>query len=157
MTARDRKRQGDALTYAAGDLARVWRAGRTAARKAVFPGLLDGVAEAFLSRTGQALAAGRDPALVWPSVEGLIRLDGRDPRRGAEEMDAEWDLVQEVLRAACRALGSEDATLDWMSRAVLIARAGCRNLPGSAPPGVVTVRVLSPPAPTRPARGRAPR
>lgn len=158
MTPRPpRRRAGDALRFAAPDLARIWRAARTAARTAVFPGLLDGVAESFLAAVGEAYGADRDPALIWPAVEGIVRLDGRDRVRGAAETEAEWDFMAEVLRAACRALAADDPTLEWMSRAVVIARTGCRSLPAGAPPGVVTVRVLSPP-PTRPgARARGPR
>jgi hypothetical protein len=135
----------------------VWRAGRTASRPAVFPGLLDAVAEPFLTRLGEALSDGRDPALVWPAVDGVIRVDGRDPRMTTAEIDAEWDLFEEVLRAACRALGADASVLEWVSRAVVIARAGSRNVQQRTRPGVLAVRMLSPMAPTRPPRARAPR
>jgi hypothetical protein len=152
-----RRRAGEALAHAAPDLARVWRTGRAASRPAVFPGLLDAIVEPFLTQVGEGLAAGRDPVLVWPAVEGLIRLDGRDGRRTTAELDAEWDLIQEVLEAACRALATDESLLEWVSRAVVIARAGCRNLPQSARPGVVTVQMLSPMTATRAPRGRGPR
>jgi hypothetical protein len=151
----DPRRAGDALASSAQDLVRVWRAGRAAARPGAFPGLLDGVVEPFLARAGEALADGRDPALVWPSVEGIVRVDSRDPRRTRAELEAEWDLLEEVLQTACRTLGAGDALREWVARAVVFARSGARALgAGGAPRGVLVVRLHSDPAATR--RGRAP-
>ncbi len=82
------RRAGDAIARSAGDLARVWRAARLQARPDVFPGLLDAVVQDFFARAGELLAAGRDPALVWPSTVGLARLDPRARDRGREEIDA---------------------------------------------------------------------
>ncbi|HEX9402618.1 MAG TPA: hypothetical protein VF912_21155 [Anaeromyxobacter sp.] len=151
----DARRAGEALSNAAPDLVRVWRSGRAAARPNAFPGLLDGVVESFLARAGEALAEGRDPALVWPAVEGVVRVDARDARRTREELEAEWDLLEEVLQAACRALDAWDAVREWLARAVVMARSGARELAaGGGPPGVLSVKVYSDPAATR--RGRAP-
>jgi hypothetical protein len=146
-------RAGDALAASATDLARVWRAGRAAARPFAFPGLLDGVVESFLALAGEALAEGRDPALVWPGTSGVVRLP-RDARRAREELEAEWDLVEEVLVASLRALDADDEAVRWVERAVVIARAGARALGGAGGPhGVLAVRVLSDPGATRRGRG----
>jgi hypothetical protein len=153
----DARRAGDALSASAVDLARVWRAARAAARPEAFPGLLDGVVETFLAAAGLALAGGRDPALVWPATAGIVRLPA-DERRTRAELDAEWDLLEDVLAAALRALDADDGALEWMRRAVVLARAGARGLgtPGG-PPGVLAVRLLSRPPATVRARGAGPR
>jgi len=152
VTLSDR-RVGDALAASAPDLARVWRAGRAAARPQAFPGLLDGLIESFFGLAGEALADGRDPALVWPSTSGVVRVP-RDARRARAELEAEWDLVEEVLVASLRALEARDEATLWVKRAVVIARAGARALgaPGG-PAGVLAVRLLSDPGATRRARG----
>lgn len=145
----DAHRTGDALAASAPDLARVWRAGRAAARPAAFPGLLDGVIESFLAALGEALADGGDPALVWTATTGVVRLP-RDARRALEELDAEWDLVEEVLGASLQALDAERAAAEWIERAVVLARAGARSLGAAGgPPGILAVRLLSDPAATR--------
>ena len=123
----DAQRTGDALAVSAPDLARVWRAGRAAARPHAFPGLLDGVLESFLAALGGALAGGRDPALVWSETGGVVRLP-RDARRAREELEAEWDLVEEVLDASLQALRADAAAAEWIGRAVVFARAGTRSL-----------------------------
>jgi hypothetical protein len=147
----DPRLTGDALTIAASDLARVWRAGRAAVRPAAFPGLIDGVLESFLAGAGEALADGRDPALVWASTTGVVRL-ARDERRTREELDAEWALVEEVLAASLRALDAGDPALEWVRRAIAIARAGIQSLDRDGPEGVLAVRLYSDPAATRRAR-----
>jgi hypothetical protein len=149
----DPRRAGDALAASALDLARVWRAGRAAARPQAFPGLLDGVIESFLQVTGELLAEGRDPALAWPAAAGVVRIP-RDARRAREELDAEWDLVEEVLTAALQALQAGEPAVEWVKRAVVIARSGSRTLgrPGG-PPGVLALSLLSDAAATRRARG----
>ena len=153
----DAHRAGDALAASALDLARVWRAGRAAARPEAFPGLLDGLVESFLQVAGELLAEGRDPALVWPASAGVVRIP-RDAQRAHEELDAEWDLVEEVLAAALQALQAGEAAVEWMRRAVVIGRAGTRHLgPRSGPPGVLALSVLSDAGATRRGRGPSPR
>ncbi len=138
------RRAGDAIARSAGDLARVWRAARLQARPDVFPGLLDAVVQDFFARAGELLAAGRDPALVWPSTVGLARLDPRARDRGREEIDAEWDLAAGVLASAREALGAGDDVAEWLARAIVLARAGSRGLDaGGGPPGIAVVWVLS--------------
>lgn len=144
----DVHRAGDAIATSAADLARVWRAGRAAARAGAFPGLLDGVVEPFLAALGAGLAAGRDPALIWTETTGVVRLP-RDRRRAGEELEAEWDLVEEVLGASLQALDAEPAAREWIDRAVVLARLGARALGAGGPPGVLAVRLLSDPAATR--------
>jgi hypothetical protein len=149
----DARRAGDALAASALDLARVWRAGRAAARPDTFPGLLDGVVESFLQVTGELLAEGRDPALAWSAAAGVVRIP-RDARRARDELDAEWDLVEEVLTAALQALQADDAAVEWVKRAVVIARSGTRALGrAGGPPGVLAVSLLSAAAATRRSRG----
>lgn len=147
------RRAGDALAHSAPDLARVWRAGRAAARPEAFPGLLDGVVESFLQIAGELLAEDREPALVWPATVGVVRLP-RDAELSRAELDAEWDLVEEVLAAALQALRADGLAMDWVRRAVFIARTGSRNLgrPGG-PPGVLAVSLYSDAAATRRSRG----
>jgi hypothetical protein len=148
----DTRRVGEGIFGSAVDLARVWRAGRASSRPAAFPGLIDGIVESFLSTAGEALAAGRGPALVWPATTGVVRIDTRDPDRGDEELDAEWDLVAEVLEAALRALDADDDAIEWAGRATVLARAGTRALPSGGPPGVLAVHLHSDPAAMRLAR-----
>ena len=96
------RRIGAPVAASPADLARVWRAGRASARPGAFPGLLDGIVESFLAAAVEALAHGRDAALVWPATAGVVRL-ASDPRRTREEFHAEWDLLEEVVGAALRA------------------------------------------------------
>lgn len=139
------RRAGDAIARSAGHLARTWRASRMQARSSYFPGLLDGVLEDFLERAGEALAAGRDPALVWPATSGLVRLDPRDLARALATIDAEWDLAAEVLDAACEALDAGEAAAEWFARAIVIARAGSRTLHhGGGPAEIALAWLLSP-------------
>ena len=153
----DAHRAGEALSASAGELARIWRSARAGARPDLFPGYLDGLIEPFVALAGEGLAAGRDPALLWPAAEGVVRVDGRDERRTLRELDAEWDLAEEVLHAACQTLDAGGAAREWISRAIVIARTGSRTLTdGSGPSGVLTVRMLSRGA-TRRARAPSPR
>ena len=147
-----RRRAGDAISASADELARVWRSGRATARPAAFPGLLDGLVESFLFAAGDGIANGRDPALAWPATEGVVRVDARDPEVTRAELDAEWDLVEEVLVAALHALEVDDEALEWAARAVVIGRAGTRALEGGGPPGILLVRLHSDPAAMRRAR-----
>ncbi len=140
----DLRRSGDALSAAAGELARVWRTARAAARPGCFPGLLDGIIEPFFAVTAEALAEERDPALVWMSLTGVVRVDARDRGRTLDELDAEWDAAEGVFRAACSALDAGDAVTGWISRAVVIARADSRTLlVGRGPRGILVVKVFS--------------
>jgi len=146
------RRAGDAIARSAGDLARIWRASRVQLRSVHFPGLLDGLVEDFFARAGEALGAGRDPALVWPATTGLLRLDPRDVARSHAQIDAEWDLAAGVLDSACESLDAGEAAAEWIARAVLVARSGSRTLErGGAPEGVAIAWLLSkvrPPART---------
>ena len=152
----DRRRSGDAIAGSAEDLARVWRAGRASTRPIAFPGLLDGVVEPFLRAAGEALASDRDPATVWPATSGVVRLDARDRESTLEELEAEWDLVREVLGAALRALGADEGASVWMERALETARAGTRALSGAGAPGIVAAHLHSDPAAMRRARSGEP-
>jgi hypothetical protein len=154
----DPRRTGDALAAAAADLARAWRSARAAERPRVFPGLLDGVVEPCLAAAAEALAAGKHPALAWPAAAGCVRADARDALRTREELDAEWDLLEQVLGSACKALGADDDARGWIARALALARAGARRLPDrEGAPRILTVRVFSGLAATRRARASSPR
>jgi hypothetical protein len=151
------RRAGDALVRASGELVRIWRSARAQDRPAVFPGLLDGLLPDFFLRAADGLGAGRDPALVWTECEGIVRLDPRDLDRSREELDAEWDLAEQVLVSACEALEAGDAASEWLARAIVIARTGSRTLDArSGPEGVAVVWWLSGfRGVRRPARARA--
>jgi hypothetical protein len=82
----------------------------------------------------------------------VVRLP-RDPRRAREELDAEWDLTEEVLTAALRALAAGDDAVAWVERAVVIGRSATRSLGQGGAPGVLTVSLLSSAGATRRARG----
>ncbi len=140
----DDHRVGDAIASSAGELVRLWRATRAQSRPGVWPGLLDGLVDDLLVRTGEALAAGRDPALVWASAAGLVRIDPHARERSRAEIDAEWDVIASVLSAACEAMDAGEAAGEWLARAVVIARAGSRTLDeGGGPPGIVVAWMLS--------------
>jgi hypothetical protein len=148
----DARRAGDALSASSEDLARVWRAGRSSERPAAFPGLLDGVIESFMRSVGDALATGRDAALVWTATSGVVRLVAGNTAGSLEELDAEWNLVEEVLVSALRSLEVDKAVVEWAVSAVGHARAGTRGLQAGGPPGVLAVRLHSDPAAMRRAR-----
>ena len=148
----DARRAGDAIAASSEDLARVWRAGRASARPAAFPGLLDGVVDSYLLQAGDALANGRDPALVWPATEGVVRLDAHDSVLTSAELDAEWDLVEEVLLAALGALEAGEDSVEWARRAVVLARTSTRALRAGGRSGVLAVLLHSDPAAMRNAR-----
>lgn len=137
------RRAGDAIAASAGELVRLWRAARAQARPKVFPGLLDGLVEDLFARLGEALAQGQDPALLWPGLAGLVRLDPHAPERSRAELEAEWDVAHGVLRAACDALDAEDDVREWIARAVVLARSAARTLERGRPPGVVIAWALS--------------
>lgn len=138
------RRAGDAITSSAGELVRLWRASRTQARPDVFPGLMDGLVDDLFVRLGEALAEGRDPALVWPRLAGLVRVDPHARERSRAELDAEWDVAEGVIGAACDALDAGDEVREWVARALVLARAGARTLDqGGGPRGVVVGWLLS--------------
>jgi hypothetical protein len=140
----DGRRAGDAIAASAAELARLWRNTRAQSSPDVWPGLLDGIAEEWFLRLGEALGQGRDPALVWPSVVGVVRFDARDRDRSRDEIDREWNTVEAVLASACDALGSGEDVREWIARALVIARAGSRTVDqGGGPAGVVVVWWLS--------------
>ncbi len=138
------RRVGDAIAAGAADLVGIWRASRREARPQIFPGVLDGILMDFFSRAGEALASGKDPALVWPETTGVIRVDPAAPFRSVDEVEAEWDLVAQVLVASCEALGAEREAAEWLSRVILFARAGARSVhERAAPRGILIVWALS--------------
>jgi len=151
----DLRRSGDALAASAPDLARAWRGARAPARPGCFPGLLDGLIEPLLALAADGLAAGGDPAAPWAAAVGVVRVDARDRRRTLGELDAEWDVLEQVLRAACDALGAGEDVRGWISRALVISRAGSWTLlAGGGPRGILVVKVFSELGATR--RARAP-
>ncbi len=138
------RRAGEAMAASAGDLARLWRATRMQARSDVWPALLDGVMDDFFARAGEALAQGRDPALVWPALAGTVRLDPRDEDRSRAEIDAEWEIAERVLLSACEALAGGEEAREWIGRALVLARAGARSLhEGGGPRSIAVVWWLS--------------
>jgi hypothetical protein len=149
------RRAGDAIAASAGELARLWRATQAQSGSGFSPGLLDGLVDELFVRVGEALAEDRDPALVWPSLGGLVRLDAHDRNRSLAELDAEWDAAEGVLAGAREALGASQAVTDWLGRALAAARAGARALAaaGDRGPFVVVWWLSSPGAVTRRPRG----
>ena len=153
----DVRRSADALAASTEDLARAWRGARAAARPGCFPGLLDGLIEPLLALAADALAGDGDPGAPWAAVVGVVRVDARDRRRTLGELDAEWDVLEQVLHAACDALGAGEDVRGWISRALVIARAGSWTLlAGGGPRGVLVVKVFSEFGATRRARAPAP-
>lgn len=145
------RRAGEAIAASAGELARLWRATHAQRGSGFWPGVLDGVADELFLRLGEDLAVGRDPALVWPGLTGVLRLDARARGASRAELEAEWDDVEGVLAGARDALAAPDEVTEWLARAVVLARAGSRALAtdgGRA--GVLVVWWLSPPATRRP-------
>ncbi|HEY6006082.1 MAG TPA: hypothetical protein VIV57_24595 [Anaeromyxobacter sp.] len=140
----DARRAGEAIASSAPDLARLWRNTRAQSSPDVWPGLLDGIADDWFLRVGEALEQGRDPALVWPGLAGIVRFDPRDRDRSLAEIDGEWNAFQAVLGGACDALGCGEDVREWMARALVIARSGSRTLDeGGGPRGIVVVWSLS--------------
>jgi hypothetical protein len=151
------KPSGRLLEQSAEELTRIWRLARSASRREVFPGLLDGTMPGFVREAGRALAAGGAPDTVWPSVSGVLRLS---PSLGGEEITAEWAVAMEVLAAVCESFGAEPSVGEWLARAVGEAeRATAAIASGDTarrPPGVVLVRLHGPmPPPKRLLRPQA--
>ncbi len=138
------RRAGDAIAASAGEVTRVWRSARLQARPGAFPGLLDSVMQDFFTRAGEGLAAGRDPALTWPSTTGVVRLDPNALDRSREEIEAEWDIAATVLASTCVALGAGEAAAEWLERAIVLARTGSRALERrGGPRGILVAWALS--------------
>ncbi len=136
------RRSGEALRAAAGDLVRFWRAARYSGGGPVFPGLLDGVIEEFLSRVAEALLLDGRPEDAWPSVRGVIRVP--EPAQAAAVLADEWGLARQVLFSACDALEVPAEVASGVQRAVDAAMAGIGPvIAGAAPRGVVIVRQLA--------------
>jgi hypothetical protein len=131
---------GKAIAQSADELARIWRLARTPARPDVFPGLLDGIVQAFFARAGQLMAAGQQPEGVWQGLSGMVRWA---PSLGAKELTQEWAVAMEVLTAACESLAAEPGVAQWLARAVAQAEKGTAALrdekvPADCPKGIVT-------------------
>jgi hypothetical protein len=112
---------GRAIEQSAEELLRIWRLARAAARREIFPGLLDGVMGAFFARCGQLLTEGSGPEEVWPGLVGIVRWP---PDHGARELTGEWAIAMEVLTAACESFGADPKVAEWLARAVAAAEKG---------------------------------
>ncbi len=112
---------GRAIEQSAEELLRIWRLARAAARREIFPGLLDGVMGAFFARCGQLLAGGGEAEQVWPGLVGLVRWS---PHHGAIELTGEWAIAMEVLTAACESFEADPRVAEWLTRAVAAAEKG---------------------------------
>lgn len=139
----DARRTGEAIAAARGELARIWRSGRTAAgggRRAP-AAALDGVVESFVGALGETLARGDAPEQAWNRTAGIVRLEpgsGAGQAPDAAALEAEWRLLGEVLASACETLEAEPAATDQVAQAVDAARRGVEALRGHArQPGVV--------------------
>ncbi len=117
---------GRAIEQSAEELLRIWRLARAAARREIFPGLLDGVMGAFFARSGRLLAEGGAPDDVWRGLVGIVRWS---PRHGARELTGEWAVAMEVLTAACESFQADPKVAEWFAGAV-----------GTAEKGTATVR-----------------
>jgi hypothetical protein len=112
---------GRAIEQSADELLRIWRLARAAARREIFPGLLDGVMGAFFARCGRLLAESGTPDDVWSGLVGIVRWS---PRHGARELTGEWAIAMEVLTAACESFEADPKVADWLARAVATAEKG---------------------------------
>jgi hypothetical protein len=142
----DLRHTGEALLATSGELLRIWRSARTQVRPRTFPGLADGLVAAVLERAARSLASGGggDPEAPYRGAVALVRVDPRVPSVMAEEIDTEWRLLGEVLRATCDALDVEDAPRRFLADAVKVARADAEALvEGRGPGGVLVVGQLS--------------
>ena len=136
---------GEALQATAGELHRIWRAARAQVRPRVFPGLADDAAGRLLDRAARALLEGAlDTGDPYRELAAFVRLDPRHPDASGAELDTEWRLLGEVLRATCEALDAGDEAREFLARAVETAREGVTDLMGGrGPAGVVRVLQLS--------------
>lgn len=149
---------GEALQATAGELHRIWRAARAQVRPQVFPGLADDATGRLLDRAAEALLEGAEDARApYRHLGAIVRLDPRHPDSSEAEIETEWRLLAEVLRATCEALDAGDATRDFLARAVEAAREGASELVrGNGPPGILRVQQLSGFAPPRRRRDAQP-
>ena len=134
---------GRAIEQSAEELLRIWRLARAAARREIFPGLLDCVMGAFFARCGQLLAGNGEPENVWPGLVGIVRWS---PQHGARELTGEWAIAMEVLTAACESFQADPKVAEWLARAVAAAEKGTSTIGerrgGTAEPnGVVLLTV----------------
>ncbi len=124
------------------------------------PASSPGSSTASSSRSSRAPARrspdGRDPALVWPSVDGVVRIDSRDPRADARRARGGVGPPRGGApdRAADARRGGRGAGVDRPRGRVRARRALARSAPAARRAGVLVVRLHSDPAATR--RGRAP-
>ena len=116
---------GRAIEQSAEELLRIWRLARAAARREIFPGLLDGVMGAFFARCGQLLAGGGEAEEVWPGLVGIVRWS---PHHGARELTGEWAIAMEVLSAACESFEADPKVAEWLARAVAAAEKGTASI-----------------------------
>jgi hypothetical protein len=100
---------------------------------------------AVLERAAQRLSSGgSDAADPYRGAVALVRVDPRVRAVSAEEIDTEWRVLGEVLRATCDALDVEDAPRQYLARVVEVARADAEALAeGRGPAGVLVVGQLS--------------
>jgi hypothetical protein len=143
-----RAQSGRAIEQSADELVRIWRLARAAARREVFPGLLDGLMGSLFARAGRLLAEGGAPEDVWPGLVGAVRWP---VRLGAPELTREWAVASQVLTAACRSFGAEPETARWLVRALAEAERGTSALRDArpSPPRPEGVVVLLVPGDTR--------
>lgn len=142
---------GRAIEQSAEELLRIWRLARAAARRDVFPGLLDGVMGAFFARCGRLLAKGGEPDDVWQRLVGIVRWS---PHHGARELTGEWAIAMEVLSAACESFEADPKVAEWLARAVAAAEKGTaaiaeRRGNPARPDGVVLLFTYGEAAPHR--------
>jgi hypothetical protein len=143
VTRMPRDRVGAFLAQQSEELTRIWRLARYDARRNVFPGLLDGLVQAFFVRAGAELAAGAPPDAVWRGLTGLVRWP---PALSPAEHTEEWAILLEVLRAACESVNAAPDAAAWLAQAAAAADAGTAALSagqGAVPEGVVVAVVFS--------------
>jgi hypothetical protein len=147
MTQLPADQVGRFLRYQAPELTRIWRLARAQARHDVFPGLVDGLVEAFFDRAGELLGDGAAPDEVWEGLVGVVRWP---PTLAADELPQEWAILADVLAAACESVNAEPEVGAWLTRAVAAAESGTLGLAGGTgrrPPGIFTTVVFSTMAP----------
>jgi hypothetical protein len=124
------------------ELTRIWRVARASERPEVAPGLIDGLVLPFFERAGELLASGADPEAVWAGLSGLVRWA---PALAPGELTREWELVIEVLRAACESVNAAPVVRTWLARAVAVCQEGSAALRAgaAAPDGIVTALLFA--------------
>jgi hypothetical protein len=137
------------LASQAEELTRIWRLARAAARPEVFPGLIDALVMPFFLRASELLPAGAAPEEVWAGMAGVLRWA---PAVKLVELTNEWEVLVEVVNAACESVNAGVDAEAWLTRAVDAAEAGAVAIARGerAPPtGVVAVLVFSSVAPRK--------